>query len=75
MGESIFLIRVDDFSGLRSLVDFLQRKDYRMVHARHDAIAVSAPEGVSDESARVELDRYLSMWQKSHQGGAARLAD
>ena len=75
MIKSLFLIRVEEFQRIRSLVDFLERTDYTTVHASYDTVGVSPPDTVSEDRARAELDMYLRIWQKIHPGAAATLAD
>lgn len=75
MGKSLFLIRVEDFNRIRSLVDFLERTNYTTVHASYDTVGVSPPDSLDETRARAELDMYLRIWQKIHPGAAATLAD
>jgi len=73
--RSLFMIRVEEFGRLRSLVDFLERTHYTTVHASYDTVGVSPPDSVSEERARAELGMYLRIWEKIHPGATARLAD
>jgi hypothetical protein len=59
----------------QSLSRFLEHSIYRPSPAEGGIVSVIAPEGISEELARAELDLYLSAWRRLHPGVSVSLVD
>jgi hypothetical protein len=59
-------IEVSDERLAESLSGFLRHSIYEPEQPEGDVVSVNAPEGLSPELARAELDLYLSAWRRLH---------
>jgi hypothetical protein len=68
-------IEVSDARLARSLSGFLEHSIYQPAPPEGEIVSVTAPEGLSPELARAELDLYLSAWRRLHPEAAVSLVD
>jgi hypothetical protein len=68
-------IEVSDAELAQSLSGFLEHSIYLPSPPAGDIVSVTAPEGLSPEQARAELDLYLSAWRRLHPEVAVSLVD
>jgi hypothetical protein len=68
-------IEVSDPELAHSLSGFLEHSIYRPELPEGDVVSVTAPEGLSPELARAELDLYLGAWRRLHPGVSVSLVD
>jgi hypothetical protein len=59
----------------QSLSGFLQHSIYQPAPPEGDIVSVTAPEGLSPELARAELDLYLGAWRRLHPEALVSLVD
>jgi hypothetical protein len=65
-------VEISDPTLADDLVSFLRRTRCEAERADADVLAVSLPESVPEETARLELEAYLAAWQSLHPGVQAR---
>ncbi len=68
-------IRISDPRLVSELLDFLRRSNCTAVQTSSDMLAVSIPEPLPYEVARMELDLYLAEWHARHSDARAVLID
>jgi hypothetical protein len=59
-------IEVSDPRHAESLSGFLQHSIYNPAPPEGGTVSVTAPEGISAELARAELELYLGAWRRLH---------
>ncbi len=59
-------IRISDPALAVDLLDFLQRWDCVAIQMGADMLAVSIPKPLGYDTARLELELYLSEWREQH---------
>jgi hypothetical protein len=59
-------IRVQDPADLKSLVDFLNERDYVAQRVGPNTIEVSGLSSVRHDHIRMELDLFLKAWRIAH---------
>jgi hypothetical protein len=68
-------IEVSDARLAQSLSGFLRHSIYEPSAPEGDIVSVTAPEGLSPEVARAELDLYLGAWRRLHPEASVSLVD
>jgi hypothetical protein len=58
-----------------SLKGFLEHSIYQPEPPEGEIVPVNAPEGLSPELARAELDLYLGAWRRLHPEASVSLVD
>ena len=68
-------IEVSDAELAQSLRGFLEHSIYLPSPPEGEIVSVTAPEGLSPELARAELNLYLSAWRRLHPEVVVSLVD
>jgi hypothetical protein len=68
-------IRVQDAADLKSLVDFLNERDYVAQRVGPNTIEVSGLSSVRHDHIRMELELLLEAWHAAHPEAHAELVD
>lgn len=68
-------IEVSDPELAETLSGFLEHSIYEPSPPEGDIVSVTAPEGISPELARAELDLYLGAWRRLHPEASVSLID
>ncbi|MGH2804000.1 MAG: hypothetical protein ACRDL4_13285 [Thermoleophilaceae bacterium] len=65
-------VELSDPSLADDLASFLRRARCRAEQAEGGTLAVEVPDALPEETARLELEAYLTAWQSLHPGVRAR---
>lgn len=65
-------VELSDPSLADDLISFLRRARCEAEQAERGTLAVTLPDSLPEEAARLELEAYLTAWQTLHPGVRAR---